>query len=32
MNLAVHGLEGEIAEAITYYEDEHDLARQVPTS
>ena len=24
MNLAVHGLEGEIAEAITYYEDEHE--------
>src|SRR5712692_3235679 len=26
MNLAVHGLEGKIAEAITYYEDEHTLA------
>ena len=26
MNLAVHGLEGKIAEAITYYEDEHSLA------
>src|SRR6185437_11362147 len=25
MNLAVHGLTGEIAEAITYYEDEHSL-------
>lgn len=25
MNLAVHGLEGKIAEAITYYEDEHSL-------
>jgi type I restriction enzyme M protein len=25
MNLAVHGLTGEIAEAITYYEDKHDL-------
>ncbi len=25
MNLAVHGLEGKIAEAITYYEDEHTL-------
>jgi type I restriction enzyme M protein len=25
MNLAVHGLEGKIAEAITYYEDEHNL-------
>jgi type I restriction enzyme M protein len=25
MNLAVHGLEGKIAEAITYYEDEHEL-------
>ena len=25
MNLAVHGLEGKIAEAITYYEDEHKL-------
>ena len=26
MNLAVHGLEGKIAEAITYYQDEHNLA------
>jgi type I restriction enzyme M protein len=26
MNLAVHGLEGNIAEAITYYQDEHNLA------
>ena len=26
MNLAVHGLEGKIAEAITYYKDEHTLA------
>jgi type I restriction enzyme M protein len=26
MNLAVHGLEGRIAEAITYYQDEHTLA------
>ncbi len=26
MNLAVHGLEGKIAEAITYYHDEHHLA------
>src|SRR5437667_596049 len=25
MNLAVHGLEGHIAEAITYYQDEHEL-------
>jgi type I restriction enzyme M protein len=25
MNLAVHGLEGNIAEAITYYQDEHNL-------
>jgi len=25
MNLAVHGLEGKIAEAITYYHDEHTL-------
>ena len=25
MNLAVHGLEGDIAEAITYYQDEHTL-------
>ena len=25
MNLAVHGLEGKIAEAITYYQDEHVL-------
>jgi type I restriction enzyme M protein len=26
MNLAVHGLEGRIADAITYYQDEHTLA------
>jgi type I restriction enzyme M protein len=26
MNLAVHGLEGKIAEAITYYQDDHSLA------
>ncbi len=26
MNLAVHGLDGKIAEAITYYEDPHGLA------
>ncbi|HKD81212.1 MAG TPA: N-6 DNA methylase [Candidatus Angelobacter sp.] len=25
MNLAVHGLEGNIADAITYYQDEHNL-------
>jgi len=25
MNLAVHGLEGKMAEAITYYQDEHNL-------
>ena len=25
MNLAVHGLTGEIAETITYYEDKHNL-------
>lgn len=25
MNLAVHGLEGKIAEAITYYQDDHNL-------
>jgi len=25
MNLAVHGLEGRIAEAITYYQDDHNL-------
>ena len=25
MNLAVHGLEGKIADAITYYQDEHSL-------
>ena len=29
MNLAVHGLEGKIAEAITYYQDEHTPGRQV---
>jgi len=28
MNLAVHGLEGKIAEAITYYQDEHNLVRK----
>lgn len=28
MNLAVHGLEGNIADAITYYRDEHNLAGQ----
>lgn len=28
MNLAVHGLDGKIAEAITYYQDEHNLAGQ----
>ncbi len=28
MNLAVHGLEGKIAEAITYYQDEHSLVRK----
>lgn len=28
MNLAVHGLEGKIAEAITYYQDEHSLLGQ----
>jgi type I restriction enzyme M protein len=26
MNLAVHGLEGKIADAITYYQDQHNLA------
>ena len=26
MNLAVHGLEGDIAEANTYYQDEHELS------
>jgi type I restriction enzyme M protein len=26
MNLAVHGLEGKIVDAITYYQDEHSLA------
>ena len=26
MNLAVHGLEGKVAEALTYYQDEHNLA------
>ena len=26
MNLAVHGLEGKISEAITYYQDNHNLA------
>jgi type I restriction enzyme M protein len=28
MNLAVHGLEGKIAEAITYYQDEHTLVEK----
>ena len=28
MNLALHGLEGKIAEAITYYQDEHNLLGQ----
>jgi type I restriction enzyme M protein len=28
MNLAVHGLEGDIQKAITYYEDPHELAGQ----
>ena len=28
MNLAVHGLEGDIQKAITYYEDPHELARK----
>ena len=28
MNLAVHGLEGDIQKAITYYEDPHELLRQ----
>lgn len=28
MNLAVHGLEGEIHKAITYYEDPHELLRK----
>jgi len=30
MNLAVHGLEGKIAEAITYYQDEHNLGPKEP--
>ena len=30
MNLAVHGLEGKIAEDITYYQDEHGLAVVYP--
>ncbi len=30
MNLAVHGLEGKIAEAITYYQDEHNLGPTKP--
>ena len=29
MNLAVHGLEGDIAKAITYYEDPHELVGKV---
>jgi type I restriction enzyme M protein len=28
MNLAVHGLEGDIQKAITYYEDPHELLRK----
>lgn len=28
MNLAVHGLEGDIQQAITYYEDPHELLRK----
>jgi len=28
MNLAVHGLEGDIQKSITYYEDPHELRRQ----
>jgi type I restriction enzyme M protein len=28
MNLAVHGLEGDIQKSITYYEDPHELLRQ----
>jgi type I restriction enzyme M protein len=28
MNLAVHGLEGDIQKAITYYEDPHELLRE----
>ena len=30
MNLAVHGLEGKIAEAITYYDDAHNLGPKEP--
>lgn len=30
MNLAVHGLEGKIAEAITYYEDSHNQGPKKP--
>ena len=30
MNLAVHGLDGKIAEAITYYQDEHNLGPAKP--
>ena len=29
MNLAIHGLEGDIAKAITYYEDPHELVGKV---
>ena len=29
MNLAVHGLEGQISEGITYYDDPHDLHEKV---
>jgi hypothetical protein len=32
MNLAVHGLEGKIAEAITYYQDEHNLSAAATSS
>jgi type I restriction enzyme M protein len=28
MNLAVHGLEGDIQKSITYYEDPHELLRK----
>ena len=27
MNLAVHGLEGDIRKAVTYYEDPHELVQ-----
>src|ERR1700686_173187 len=32
MNLAVHGLEGNIDKAITYYEDTHELVVVVPST